>query len=85
MILIDILFYIGLSVAFVHAEPLIYLKRFIGFKEEDYDTYSSHKRALHRLIHCLYCSSFWITLIVSQSFIMAVIVSVITWVLDNKL
>lgn len=85
MILIDILFYLGLGVATVYSEPLLVFKRAIGFKEEDYDTYSSYKRALHRLIHCLYCSSFWITLIASQSLYMAVIVSGIAWFIDNKI
>ena len=85
MILIDILFYLGLGVAFVYAEPLLYLKRFIGFKEEDYDTYNAFKRTIHRLIHCFYCSSFWVTLIASQSFYMAIIVSALAWFIDNKL
>jgi len=85
MILINILFYIGLSILWINAEPMIYLKRYLGFKEEEYDTYTSYKRALHRLINCLYCSAFWVTLIVSQSLYMAVIVSGICWFIDNKI
>lgn len=85
MILINLLFYLGLSILWIYAEPMIHFKRFIGFKEEDYDTYSSYKRAVHRLITCLTCSAFWITLIVSQSFYIAVIVSGIAWFIDNRL
>lgn len=86
MILIStILFYIGLSILWINAEPMIYLKRFLGFKEEEYNTYSSYKRAVHRLITCLTCSAFWITLIASQSLYMAVIVSGIAWFIDNKI
>jgi hypothetical protein len=35
MILIDILVYLGLTAATQYAEPLIFFKRAIGFKEED--------------------------------------------------
>jgi hypothetical protein len=84
-ILINLLFYIGLSLLWINAEPMIYLKRFLGFKEEEYDTYKPFKRFIHRGIHCLFCSSFWLTLIVSQSFYMAVIVSGIAWFIDNKI
>ena len=85
MILIDILVYLGLTAATQYAEPLIFFKRAIGFKEEDYDTYNTFKRTIHRLIHCFYCSSFWVTLIASQSFYMAIIVSALAWFIDNKL
>jgi hypothetical protein len=34
------------------AEPIILMKRFLGFEEEKYDTYSKEKRFFHRLLYC---------------------------------
>lgn len=56
----NIIFIVALTNLFIYAEPLIYLKRFFGFKEEMYDNYSKLKQTIYRLITCTYCSSFWV-------------------------
>lgn len=83
--MIEYLFYLGLSVLFIYAEPMIELKRFLEFKEEEYMNYGKVKQWLHKLIHCLFCSSFWITLIISFNFELSVIVSLLAYILENKL
>lgn len=84
--IIDILFYTGLSLLWTNAEPLIYLKRFFGFKEETYDDYQSKiKQFIHRLIYCTYCSSFWITLICTQSLTVTILVTLCIYIIENKL
>jgi hypothetical protein len=60
----NIIFIVALTNLWIYAEPLIYLKRFFGFKEENYDNYSKYKQTLYRLINCAYCSSFWISVCV---------------------
>lgn len=83
-LIIDILFYTGLSLLWTNAEPLIHLKRFFGFKEECYDDYNKAKQFFHRLIYCTYCSSFWITLIFTQSLTIAVIVTLMIHLIENR-
>jgi len=83
--ILNILFYTGLSVLFIYSEPMIWFKRLFGFKEEEFYDNGQYKQTLHKLITCLFCSSFWITLILSQSFILAVVVSLVTWLIENKL
>lgn len=79
-----ILFYTGLSVLFVYSEPMINLKRFCGFKEEEYDNYNKIKQTIHRMIYCLFCSSFWITLLLTMNFELAVIISLIAYLWENR-
>jgi hypothetical protein len=84
MILIyNILLYLAISVAWINAEPIIYLKRMVGFRDEEYDSMGTTKKFLHRLVTCLYCSSFWITLILTQSITLALIVSLFAFLLDK--
>ena len=45
------------------SEPIILLKRFLGFKEENYELMSSAKRFIHRGLYCCLCSSFWFSMI----------------------
>jgi len=82
-IILELFFYFGLSVLFNVSEPAIYFKRFIGFKEENYDSYTPLKRFIHRGLHCLFCSALWVTLLASQSFTTAVIVATIAYLYDN--
>jgi hypothetical protein len=83
-LLINALFYFGLGIIWIHSEPIILLKRFLSFKEEEYDNYSKTKQFIHRGIHCLQCSSLWITWIFSGSFTLAVIVSLLAYLWDNR-
>ena len=59
-IILKIIGLASLTVLFVKAEPLIIIKRLLGFKEELYDTYSSLKRFIFKLITCCMCSGWWI-------------------------
>lgn len=66
---------ICLSVIFQVAEPILLIKRLV-FKEEEYDTYSSTKRFLHRGLHCCLCSGWWIGFIFTLDPLMASIISI---------
>lgn len=58
--IIQLLTIISISYLFIHSEPLILLKRYLGFKEERYDEFSKIKRFFYKLITCWMCSAFWI-------------------------
>jgi hypothetical protein len=81
MIDMNILFSVGLATLFIHAKPIIFLKRFL-LKEEDYDSYPPIKQWIFDLTHCLYCISFWIGL--CFSFQVAVIASLLAFIIDNR-
>ena len=61
---------------FVVAEPFIYVKRMLGFRDEFYTTYTSTKQFVHRLIYCCLCSGFWIGYICTQSIYSSAIISI---------
>lgn len=66
-----------LNVLFIVAEPILLMKRYIGFKEEEFDSYGPSKRFVHKMIYCCLCSGFWISLAISQSIFIAAIASVL--------
>lgn len=66
-----------LNVLFIVAEPIILLRRYVGFREEEFDSYKPLKRFFHKLVHCCLCSGFWISLILSQNIFIAAIASVL--------
>lgn len=66
-----------LNVLFMTAEPIIILKRAIGFKEENFDQYKPTKRFFHKLLYCCLCTGFWLSLIISQNIFIAAIASVL--------
>jgi hypothetical protein len=65
------------------AEPIIHIKRYIGFKEEEYDTYSKSLRFIHRLLYCATCLGFWITLSFTWDLGTAIIASVIAGLIQK--
>lgn len=66
------------------AEPIIHLKRFLGFKPELYDNKSyEYIRPLHRLIYCTTCLTFWITLIFTWNIYIAVVSSVVATIIEK--
>lgn len=73
----NIILWASIGVLLQDAEPIIMIKRYIGFKEEDYDHYSKEKRYIHRLIYCALCLTFWITLLGTFNLELAVISSVL--------
>jgi hypothetical protein len=78
----------ALSFLFVTAEPLILLKRFCGFKDEDYMKFNKTKAFIHRLINCCLCSGFWIGLILTGSIYDAALISIISEIIykiNNRL
>jgi hypothetical protein len=79
---------IGLScigVLFVVSEPMIILKRYIGFKEEEYDNWSNKKRMLFKLITCAMCSSFWIGSIITLSLLKGAIIGILAELIYKKI
>ena len=82
------IYIIGLScinVLLQVAEPIILIKRWFGFKEELYDTYSNSKRFIHRLLYCALCLGFWVSLIISGDILTAATCSIIGEIIKNKL
>jgi hypothetical protein len=82
--MIEILGLTCLTILFVASEPLIILKRYIGFKEEEYDNWDNKKRFIFRLITCALCSGFWIG-IISLSIYKAAIISVLSELIYKKI
>jgi len=66
----------ALTYLFVFAEPSILIKRWIGFKDELYDSFPKSIQFIHRLIYCPLCSGFWIGLGFTQNIFDACIISV---------
>lgn len=82
-IIINIMFYLGLTLLFVHSEPMIIIKRKLGFKEEEIEVYGVLKSFLTKLVYCDWCSSFWISLILSFDFKIAVITSLFMYLINK--
>jgi uncharacterized membrane protein len=66
-----------LGILFVEAEPMIKLKRMIGFNDEDYFRWKESKKFIYRLINCVTCSTFWIGLIITGNIYLAAITSIL--------
>lgn len=79
------LYLIAINLLIVYAEPVILLRRLIGFKEEDFNTMSKYKRFFFKLITCSGCIGFWISLLVLFNPLQAVLISVLTTIVENKL
>lgn len=73
-----------LSVLFVIAEPMILIKRNMGFKEENIGSLKI-KDIFTKLLYCSLCSGFWIGLIYTHNIFMACIISVLAEYIDKKL
>ena len=73
-----------MSVLFVNAEPMILLKRQMGFKEEIIGT-NPLRDFFTKLLYCCMCSGLWIGLIFTLSFTQAVIISIVSELIDRKI
>jgi len=67
------------------AEPIIHIKRFLGFKEELYDTYSKEKRFFHRMLYCAMCLTFWFALAMTWDLGISSIASVLSAYAHKKI
>jgi hypothetical protein len=81
----DIILWACIAVLMQCAEPILLIKRALGFKEEKYEEYSKEKRFIHRLLYCPMCLGFWITLIFTFNIGTAVISSVLGSWLHKKI
>jgi len=61
---------------FVYAEPMVLLRRWLGYKEEHYLEYSKVKQFVYRLITCTLCSGFWIGVFITMNLGIAAMVAV---------
>jgi hypothetical protein len=76
----------SMSILWIYSEPMILLKRYFGFKEENFQTMGKIKRFFHKLIYCSQCSSFWIALILTGGDIYSSsIISVLTTLIDKQI
>lgn len=60
---------------FVVAEPMIYIKRYMGFKEEEIGN-NKVRDFFTKMLYCNLCSGFWIGLLFTLNPLEAVIISV---------
>jgi hypothetical protein len=67
------------------AEPIILIKRALGFKEEEYDNYSKEKRFFHRLIYCAMCLTFWVGLALTWNLGISIVGSVLAAYIYKKI
>lgn len=67
----------------VVAEPVIMIKRWFGFKEEEYDEMSYNMRFFHRLLYCSKCLTFWVTILFTFDPVIAVISSVLAGLIEK--
>ena len=74
-----------IGVLLQEAEPIIMIKRYIGFREEEYDHWTKEKQYIHRLLHCALCLTFWITLIGTLNITVSIISSVLAALLHKKI
>ena len=58
-----IIFIACLGTIWVYSKPTIMLRRWVGFKEEEYDAQSKIKQFFHELLNCSWCITFWIGII----------------------
>jgi hypothetical protein len=73
------------TLLFINAEPMILLKRWMGFREEDICGVYKVRDFFTKLLYCCMCSGFWIGLVFTQNFYQAVIISIISEFIDRKL
>ena len=76
MMIVMIVFWSCVGVLLQCAEPIIWIKRDMGYREEEYDQMTKRKRTIHRLLHCAMCLTFWVVLISTFDPVTAVISSV---------
>lgn len=74
-----------ITILFVESEPMVLLKRFIGFKEEFYEEYNKVKQFIFRLISCVMCSGFWIGLAFTQDVFLASIISIVSELINDRI
>lgn len=75
MVIFNIIAIAAITYLFIESEPLILIKRFLGFKEENYNQYGKVKAFIYRLITCALCSGFWIGLMMTHSLQHAALIS----------
>lgn len=83
-LIIKILIYLGLTALFVESEPIILIKRFIGLKEERIGEINKIYDFFCKLVYCNWCSSFWISLILSKDIKIAIITSFFMWLIEKN-
>lgn len=82
--IIQILGIIAINILLQIAEPILLLKRWLGFKEEEYDQYTKHWRFIHRLLYCCACLGFWVGLAITWNIYIAAICSIASaWILEK--
>lgn len=83
----DIISIIGIacmSVLFVVAEPMILIKRQLGFKEEEIGK-NPLRDFFTKLMYCGLCSGFWIAWAITLDFKTACIISVLAEIIHRKI
>ena len=83
--MIEILMLACAGVLLQEAEPILHIKRWFGFKEEDYDTKGKTHRFVHRLLYCAMCLTFWFALAITWDLGVAAVASVLAAYIHKKI
>ena len=83
MIVFNIIAIAAITYLFIESEPLILIKRFLGFKEENYNEYGKVKAFIYRLITCALCSGFYIGLIWTHSLQQSALISIVAEIITR--
>ncbi len=73
-----------MTVLFINAEPMILIKRWMGFKEEEMGK-NPLRDFFTKMLYCSKCSGFWLGLIFTLNFPQAVIISIVSELIDRRL
>lgn len=71
-----------MSVLFINAEPMILIKRWMGFKEEEMGK-NPLRDFFTKLLYCEQCSGFWIALVFTQNFQVSCIISIVSGIIGK--
>lgn len=83
-IIYNIILYLGITTLWIYAEPIIILKKYFGLDESNL-LEQTPIGFIKRLVNCFYCSSFWITLILSYNIELGIITSFFAYFISDYL
>ena len=83
--MMEIIMWSCIGVLLQEAEPVKMIKRYFGFKDENYDTMSKRMRYFHRLLSCSMCLTFWVVLTMTWNIQISVISSVLSQLIHKKI
>lgn len=85
----------SVGVLFVVAEPMIIVKRLLGFKEENIGIKKDYKLIglmylelrdfLTKLLYCALCSTWWISIIITHDVLLSSLIAIVAELIHRKI